>query len=158
MECIGVGSITTTTKIILDSNRCTILLVLVIPVITINTLLKRHSSLEGLAWCWRSELVRSRSHFTTDSMSWYRPPLWDLQPDISCRNDVWNLRSCLYWSPTLTRGRVCNLRSESSCYVYLCWCLEADPIQNPGRISRKRCSLLRVCVVMGMLWPSNEHL
>jgi hypothetical protein len=40
---------------------------------------------------------RSRSHFTTDSMSWYRAPLWDLRPDIiSCRNvAVWNLRS---WS------------------------------------------------------------
>jgi hypothetical protein len=32
MECIGVGSITTTTQIILDKNRCTVLLVLVIPV------------------------------------------------------------------------------------------------------------------------------
>jgi hypothetical protein len=30
------------------------------------------------------------------SMSWYRAPLWDLQPDIiSCRNVVvWNLQSC----------------------------------------------------------------
>jgi hypothetical protein len=33
MECIGLGSITTTTQIILDNNLCTILLVLVIPVI-----------------------------------------------------------------------------------------------------------------------------
>jgi hypothetical protein len=33
MEYIGVGSITTTTQIILDNNWCTILLVLVIPVI-----------------------------------------------------------------------------------------------------------------------------
>jgi hypothetical protein len=36
MECIGVGSITATTKIILDNNRCTILLVLVIPVIQLT--------------------------------------------------------------------------------------------------------------------------
>jgi hypothetical protein len=42
------------------------------------------------------------------SMSWYRAPLWDLRPDItSCRNVVvWNLRSCIYWAPSLTRGRV----------------------------------------------------
>jgi hypothetical protein len=33
MECIGVGSITTTTQIILDNNLYTILLVLVIPLI-----------------------------------------------------------------------------------------------------------------------------
>jgi hypothetical protein len=52
---------------------------------------------------------RSRSYFTTDSqsvsMSWHRVPLWDLQPDIiSCRNvAVWNLRSCIYWAPSLTR-------------------------------------------------------
>jgi hypothetical protein len=33
MECIGVFSIITTTQIILDNNRCTILLVLLVPVI-----------------------------------------------------------------------------------------------------------------------------
>jgi hypothetical protein len=45
------------------------------------------------------------------SMSWYRAPLWDLRPDVtSCRNvAVWNLRSCVYWAPSLTRGRVCLL-------------------------------------------------
>jgi hypothetical protein len=51
---------------------------------------------------------RSRSYFTTDSQSvsmcWYRAPLWDLRPDIiSCRNvAVWNLRSCIYDTPSLT--------------------------------------------------------
>jgi hypothetical protein len=59
-------------------------------------------------------LSRIRSHFTTDwqsvSMSWYRAPLWDLRPDITyCRNvAVWNLRSCIYEAPSMTRGRVCN--------------------------------------------------
>jgi hypothetical protein len=45
-------------------------------------------------------------------MSWYRAPLWDLRPNItSCRNvAVWNLRSCFYGTPSLTRGRVCNLQ------------------------------------------------
>jgi hypothetical protein len=59
---------------------------------------------------------RSRSYFTSDSqsanMSWYRVPLWDLWQDIiSCRNvAVWNLLSCIYWAPSLTRGWVCNLQ------------------------------------------------
>jgi hypothetical protein len=63
---------------------------------------------------------RSRSYFTTDSqpanMSWYRVPLWDLRPDIiSCRIvAVWNLLSCIYWAPSLTRGRVCNLQCNHS--------------------------------------------
>jgi hypothetical protein len=45
------------------------------------------------------------------SMSWCRARLWDLRPDItSCRYvAVWNLRSCFYGAPSLTRGRVCNL-------------------------------------------------
>jgi hypothetical protein len=49
-------------------------------------------------------------------MSWYRVPLWDLRPDIiSCRNvAVWNLRSCFYWAPSLTRGRICNLQCNHS--------------------------------------------
>jgi hypothetical protein len=65
-------------------------------------------------------LSRSRSYFTTDSqlvsMSWSRAPLWDLRPDIiSCRNvAVWNLRSCIYGTPSLTRGRVCNLQCNHS--------------------------------------------
>jgi hypothetical protein len=65
-------------------------------------------------------LSPSRSHFTTDSqsvsMSWYRAPLLDLRPDItSFRNvDVWNLRYCVYWAPSLTRGRVCNLQCNHS--------------------------------------------
>jgi hypothetical protein len=63
---------------------------------------------------------RSRSYFTTasqsESMSWYRASLWDLRPDItSCRNvAVWNLRSCVYGAPSLTRGRVCNLQCNHS--------------------------------------------
>jgi hypothetical protein len=63
---------------------------------------------------------RSRSYFTTDSqpanMSWYPAPLWDLRPDIiSCRNvTVWNLRSCIYGAPSLTRGRVCNFQYNHS--------------------------------------------
>jgi hypothetical protein len=50
------------------------------------------------------------------SMSWYRAPLWDLQPDIiSYRNvAVWNLRSCIYWAPSLTRGRVCSVITQWS--------------------------------------------
>jgi hypothetical protein len=52
----------------------------------------------------------------SQSMSWYRVPLWDLRPDIiSCRNvAVWNLRSCIYWAPSLTRGWVCNLQCNHS--------------------------------------------
>jgi hypothetical protein len=50
------------------------------------------------------------------SMSWYRVPLWDLRPDIiSCPNvAIWNLRSCIYWAPSLTRGRVFNLQCNHS--------------------------------------------
>jgi hypothetical protein len=50
------------------------------------------------------------------SMSWYRAPLWDLRRDIiSYRNVVvWNLRSCIYWAPSLIRGRVCNLQCNHS--------------------------------------------
>jgi hypothetical protein len=50
------------------------------------------------------------------SMSWYRVPLWDLRPDIiSCQNvAVWNLRSFIYWAPSLTRGQVCNLQCNHS--------------------------------------------
>jgi hypothetical protein len=64
--------------------------------------------------------TQNRSYFTTDSqsvsMSWYRAPLWDLQPDIiSWQNvAVWNLRSCIYGAPSLTRGQVCNLRCNRS--------------------------------------------
>jgi hypothetical protein len=49
-------------------------------------------------------------------MSWYRAPLWDLRPDIiSCQNvAVWNLQSCIYWAPSTTRGRVCNLECNHS--------------------------------------------
>jgi hypothetical protein len=76
-------------------------------------------------------VFRSRSYFATDSqsvsMSWYRAPLWDLQPDIiSCRNvAVCNLRPCICGAPSLTRGRVCN--------VYLCWCLDVDPSADAAR-------------------------
>jgi hypothetical protein len=63
---------------------------------------------------------QSRSYFTTGSqsvsMSWYRVPMWDLRPDIiSCRNvAVWNLRSCIFGAPSLTRGQVCNLQCNHS--------------------------------------------
>jgi hypothetical protein len=74
---------------------------------------------------WASQILfgksgGGRSYFTTDgqsvSMFWYRAPLWDLRPDAtSCRNvAVWNLRSCFCGAPSLTRGRVCNLRCNHS--------------------------------------------
>jgi hypothetical protein len=65
---------------------------------------------------WTRSRSRSRSYFTTDGQSWYRVSLWDLRPDIiSCRNvAVWNLLSCIYWAPSLTRGRVCNLQCNHS--------------------------------------------
>jgi hypothetical protein len=51
---------------------------------------------------WSRSRSRSRRYFTTDSQSWYWAPLWDLRPDISCRNvAVWNLLSCIYWAPSL---------------------------------------------------------
>jgi hypothetical protein len=57
MECIGVVSITTTTQIILDNNRCTLLLVLVMPVIqsthfflTDTRALKTLPAADGLNW------------------------------------------------------------------------------------------------------------
>jgi hypothetical protein len=39
-----------------------------------------------------------------------------LRPDITSCWDVavWNLRSCIYWTPYLTRGRVCNLQCNHS--------------------------------------------
>jgi hypothetical protein len=84
-----------------------------------------------ITWMGKSKLLYD---WQSVSMSWYRAPLWDfagyvaicvqlycrcftvlqwdLRPDIiSCRNvAVWNLRSCIYWAPSLTRGRVCNLQ------------------------------------------------
>jgi hypothetical protein len=58
MECIGVGSIRTTTQMIHDNNRCTILLVLVIPVIqsthflfSDTRALKILPAADGLNWC-----------------------------------------------------------------------------------------------------------
>jgi hypothetical protein len=50
------------------------------------------------------------------SMSWYRTPLWDLRPDITCCRNVavWNLLSCFCGQPSLTRGRVCNLQRNHS--------------------------------------------
>jgi hypothetical protein len=57
MEYIGIGSVTTTTQIILGNNRCTILLVLVIPVIQSthfffndNRALKIMLAVDGLNW------------------------------------------------------------------------------------------------------------
>jgi hypothetical protein len=50
------------------------------------------------------------------SVSWYRVPMWDLRQDIiSFRNvAVWDLRSCIYWAPSLTRERVYNLQCNHS--------------------------------------------
>jgi hypothetical protein len=68
----------------------------------------------------RSQIAKSKSKLHYDwqsvSMSWYRVLLWNLRLDIiSCRNvAVWNLRSCIYWAPSLTRGRVCNLQCNHS--------------------------------------------
>jgi hypothetical protein len=70
-------------------------------------------------------------------MSWYRVPLWDLRPDIiSCWNvAVWNLRSCIYWAPSLTRGRVCisqcPSRSEPETILY---CLIWDSPNLEGQV------------------------
>jgi hypothetical protein len=64
------------------------------------------------------------------SMSWYRAPLWDLRPDItSCRDvAVWNLRSCICWAPSQTRGRFFNLHLNLLhiyiyIYIYVCVCV-----------------------------------
>jgi hypothetical protein len=58
---------------------------------------------------------QSQRHITTDgrsvSMSLYRAPLWYLRPDLL---PVGMLRSCIYGAPSLTRGRVCNLRCNHS--------------------------------------------
>jgi hypothetical protein len=58
------------------------------------------------------------SYFTFQpvSVSSCRAPLWDLRPDItSCRKvAVWNLRSCFCGTPSLMRGRVCNLQCNHS--------------------------------------------
>jgi hypothetical protein len=75
-----------------------------------------------ITWSWTLlqkmsvvQSLKSKSKLLYDwqsvSMSWYRAPLWDLRPDItSCRNvAVWNLRSCIYWAPSLTRGRLSPL-------------------------------------------------
>jgi hypothetical protein len=68
----------------------------------------------------RNIQIHSKSKLLCDSqsvsMSWYPVPLWDLRPDInSCRNvALWNLRSCIYCAPSLTRGRVCNLQRNHS--------------------------------------------
>jgi hypothetical protein len=70
----------------------------------------------------------------TVSMSWYWAPLWDLRPDItSCRNvAVWNLRSCIYGAPSLTRGRVCAglLFYDSGPSIVWFW-LEESIFLNP---------------------------
>jgi hypothetical protein len=65
---------------------------------------------------WTTNAEVEVTLWLTVSMSWHRVPLWDLRPDIiSCRNvAVWNLRSCIYWAPSLTRGRVCNLQCNHS--------------------------------------------
>jgi hypothetical protein len=87
---------------------------------------------------------RSRSYFTTDSqsanMSWYQVPLWDLRPDIiSCRNvAVWNLLSCIYWAPSLTRGQFFSI-------AYI----------TPGRITWKTIAYPIVASLPGTRLPSR---
>jgi hypothetical protein len=68
MKCIRVGSITTTTQIILDNNRCTILLVLVIPAIpsthfflSDTRALKILPAADGLNWSEASWQSKSKS-------------------------------------------------------------------------------------------------
>jgi hypothetical protein len=102
-------------------------------------------------------LYRSRrlSYFTTDSqsvnMSWYRVPFWDLRPDIiSCRHvAVWNLRSCIYWAPSLTRGRVCNLQCNHLVVSSLCN-FEEDQQLGTG------CDIW--CIVRRNCWAVNTTL
>jgi hypothetical protein len=72
----------------------------------------------------------SRSYFTTDgqsvSTSWYRAPLWDLQPDItSCRNVV----ACIFIRNSDLRDRTrqnCVMRRQTNWGMTLLTCLEND--------------------------------
>jgi hypothetical protein len=71
-------------------------------------------------WIGSKRLSVAKSKLLYDwqsvNLSWYRVPLWDLRLDIiSYRNvAVWNLRACIYWAPSLTIGRVCNLQCNHS--------------------------------------------
>jgi hypothetical protein len=89
------------------------------------------------------DIIRSRSYFTTDgqsaSMCWYRAPLWDLRPDITFSRNVavWNLRSCFYGAPSLTRGRVCNLQCNHPSRaepVTILYCLIWDSPNLEGQV------------------------
>jgi hypothetical protein len=88
---------------------------------TVNTLLLQwQSSLEDLACCWRSELVRASSTYTSvDALrrTQYRTPIGSLEKAV----------------------HYCSLFTE--------------PYH-----SIDRAVLLRLCVAMGMLLHSNEHL
>jgi hypothetical protein len=85
-------------------------------------------SLALFSWQWQCRLIsnlkgsmcsRSRSYFTTDSQS---VCIGIEHPCGTCDQilfpvryvSVWNLRSCIYWAPSLTRGRVCNLQCNHS--------------------------------------------
>jgi hypothetical protein len=60
-------------------------------------------------------LFESESYVTTDgqsaSLSWYKAPIWGLQPDFYCHMEyVGQLRVCWYGALSLTRGQVCRLQ------------------------------------------------
>jgi hypothetical protein len=138
MECIGVGSITTTTQIILDNDRCTLLFVLVIPVTYINThtyihtYIHKHTSswvtLEPWSSCLLLTVWTGPSHLAD----------WSVFPYIHI--DVLRRTQC--------RTPVGSLEN-----AVLCCALFTKPYHSNGGAV-----LLRVCIAMGMLLHSNEHL
>jgi hypothetical protein len=86
-------------------------------------------------YCQRSKLLYD---WRSVSMSWYRAHLW---PDItSCWNcAVWNLWSCFYGAPSLTRGRVWNLQCNHSMVsrsepVTILYCLIRDSPNLNGQV------------------------
>jgi hypothetical protein len=114
MGCICVGSITTTTQIILDDNQCTIFLVLVIPVIQSTYLflsdtraLKILSAADSLNWS-ESESLYGWQSVSQSVCLGVEPTLWTFDQIASFSSVwVWHLLSCLCGAPSLTRGRVC---------------------------------------------------
>jgi hypothetical protein len=119
---------------------------------TINTLLKCHSSLEDLACCSRSELVRvvllkpkSKSHYNWRSVGHYvkvSSPFWDLWPDITV---LLTEASSTYSSVDVFRRTQYRTPVGSLENTFLCCALFTKPYHsNDGAV------LLRVCVAMGM--------
>jgi hypothetical protein len=159
--------------IILDINCCTILFTLAIKSVCASSEVALGAFLLAVGVCTGPSRRASwnRNYFTTDgqsvNMSWYRAPLWDLRLDIiSCRNvAVWNLRSCIYWAPSLTMKSLPRISLDVLRWTQyrtpvgllenavLCCALFTKPYHsNDGAV------VLRVCVAMGMLLHSNEHL